>query len=1207
MLNSGICILLPEFTIAFHAKPRKILATSILLFYWLLILMPFSAKAQNEYGVMSGSVCDLSRAVLSGTEVSVTNILTGVKYTTRSNSLGAYTLPKIPVGKYKASFSMAGFKTEVRKITISAGQTTRLDATLEVAVEHYDMGDPVYPSIIDNKPLLTTSFDLDVIKDLPLTISGGRKIESFAYALAPAVEGDGWKSHIAGNPDFTKEVLIDGLSATSQIQGNILESSPTMESIEEFTVQTGGISAEYGHAASGLLNFALKSESFRFNGSAYYAGRNEALKANTWMNNWQLSQNPGDARFKRARDRQTVAGISAGGPVVIPGIHNGKNKTQIFGSFEHFTDEQLQLDQQYNRTVPVVDFLSGNFSQLLTNVEVGRDALNRPVYSGQIFDPQTLRFNGHEWISDPFPGNIIPTDRMSRISRKVIDIYKSSYQPMIPGWLTNNATGLQSEQPWFHQTQLTLKADQKLSQKINLIGSLIWTERPRILADQGGIWDPLASNSKGGPFARARNQNVTSRALRLSFIWTIHPTLLNTTSLVYNRYRNPSISAQSEGNWQKYLGLTSSTGAGLFPEISFGPNVNGVGTTGIGYGSSNYSVANNYILSSKFDWIHGRHTWKFGGEIWSQQMNSHAGSDVLSINFSQAQTGIPGQEWSNRVGFGFASFVLGEAAGGSKNVPFDLYGRRKYLALFFQDDFQISHSWMLNFGLRWEQSEPLHEKYGRWASFNPSLTNTDYDVKGALEFLSAAGGTFEKQRDWKEFSPRVGVAYRYRSRITVRAGYGLYFIPLGMNYWNGVPYGFAPGYRGTNVQSPSQTVARFNWDNGYPDNYQAPVRDPNSLVFGMTSVDERSLFAGYIHQYFFGMQFAFSPDMVIDAAFMGNRGRRLHNGALMRNQPSRSAYENSAVDPYAWIWDRGSAAAAGVPYPYEGFSNYAGLALQPFPQVSALTGGPLYFVGTPKGSSEYKSLQIMLTRRVSTNIAAQISYNLSRATGNSETGFDETWDESAGIQDIGNLTESAGTVLSYDQMHVLKGSFSLQLPFGHRQRFLGDASRLLDAIVGGWKVSGIFRYNSGNPLAVYPNVWYPGWEGAVYSDYNPSVNLSRRFDGSKFNPGVQNASGNQYFNTAAFTNPQNHKLGNGKRLYSELRGFGYASEDLGFMKTIRFKDRYAIQLRAEFLNLFNRHYFADPGTSLGNTSTFGYVTAMKSIPRVVQYGIRMDW
>jgi hypothetical protein len=1165
-----------------------------------------SSLCQSDRGVIAGRVLDAGGAIVQGAQIILVNLKTAVRSETVSNASGFYSIPNIAAGAYDFICSKKGFKdAEKREITIEVSKTVQLDVTLEVGQIQESV--VVFPSLLHlQSPLISTNIQGGVIKDLPLSFSGSRQIERFGYALSPSVEGDSWTSHISGAPAFTKEVLIDGLSATSQIQGNVMESSPSMESIQEFSVQTSGLSSEYGHASGGVFNYVLKPGTNTVNGSAYYYARNEALNANSWMNNWFLSRNSSDPKYDRPRDRQSLYGASAGGPIFIPGIYDGRNRTFLFGTFEQYMHQDLRLGNM-NRTVPIPDFLDGDFSKLLTSTEIGRDALGRPVYAGQIFDPEKLRRINGVWVSDPFTGNVIPKDRFSTLSKKVVDIFKKDYRPMMPDLLINNSAGPISENPWFHQTQVTLKGDHVISAKMKLSGSLIWTQRPRILADQGGIWDPLAESGTGGPLARARNQDVTSRAVRLSGNWDINPALTNTASFVYNRYRNPTLSAQSNGDWNKYLGLEGSTGAGLFPDISFGSAVNGIGTTGIGYDSSGYSVANNYIASDVVNWSHGRHILKFGGEFWAQQMSSHASQDVLSFGFSPTQTGIPGQAWSNRVGFGFASFLLGEVESANKAVPFDLYGRRKYVALFAQDSYRVNNSITVNLGLRWEQTQPLREKYGHWASFNPDLTNAGLGIKGALEFPVGPGGTFEKQRDWKEFGPNLGVAWRLGSMVVLRGGYSLLYTPLGMNYWSGIPYGFAPGYRGTNNQAASSVLPKFNWDGGYPDNYKASSKDPNALVYGMVSVDERSLFAGYTHQYNISAQFELSRDTVAEIAVVGNEGRRLHNGVFGRNQPSRAAYEDPKINPYDWIYDEASAGAAGVRYPYPGFSNYAGVALQPFPQISSETGGPLYLVGSGKGSSGYKSLQISINKRMSGGLGMQISYILSRAVGNSETGFDETWDQYGGIQDVYNLAESAGTVLSYDQTHVVKGYVSYQLPFGRGGRLLADVAPAWNAILSGWVVSGIVRYNSGNPLSVSSGAWRPGWEGSIYADFDSAVDLSRKFEGSKFNPGIQNAPGNLYFNAAAFSDPKGQKLGNGKRYYSELRGFGFAGEDIGLIKYFRVREQKSFQLRAEFLNAFNRHYFADPNTNLGDTTTFGYVTSTTGSPRVIQVGLRFGW
>jgi hypothetical protein len=172
---------------------------------------------------------------------------------------------------------------------------------------------------------------------------------------------------------------------------------------------------------------------------------------------------------------------------------------------------------------------------------------------------------------------------------------------------------------------------------------------------------------------------------------------------------------------------------------------------------------------------------------------------------------------------------------------------------------------------------------------------------------------------------------------------------------------------------------------------------------------------------------------------------------------------------------------------------------------------------------------------------------------------------------------------------------------------MNSANGVVEAFLGGWTVSTIFRYNSGYPLAISPNVYYPGWEGTVYANLEPNADLSKKFDSTNFNPGVQNDPGNLYFTPTSFSNPVGHNLGNGFRRYEDLRGFGAASEDFGLMKHFRFREGMHLQIRAEMLNVFNRHYFADPGTSIGNQSTFGYVNSTTGTPRVIQVGARFEW
>jgi hypothetical protein len=435
----------------------------------------------------------------------------------------------------------------------------------------------------------------------------------------------------------------------------------------------------------------------------------------------------------------------------------------------------------------------------------------------------------------------------------------------------------------------------------------------------------------------------------------------------------------------------------------------------------------------------------------------------------------------------------------------------------------------------------------------------------------------------------------------------MFYSPEGINYWSGVPYGFAPGYQGTNSVIASGTVPRFNWDSGYPDQFKAASKDPNALPWGVVTVNPDSLTQGYTHQYNVSFEYEFAKDLVGELTYMGNLGRRLHLGGLYRNQPLISDYQNPKVNPTAWVSDAASAAAAGVPYPYAGFSGYAGMAIQPFPHVAAQTWGPLYSVGTNTGTSRYDSLQAQLTKRISHGLTGQFSYVYSKARGDVDTAFDETWDAAAGIQDMRNLGGEAGIPLSYDQAHIVKAYFQYQLPVGQGRSLLKSAPGWVNAILGGWDISCLFHYNSGAPLGVSTNVGYSGWDGAVYADWNRGADLSGNFDSKGFNPGVQNSQANRWFNQAAFANPTNHQLGNGQRRYDELRGPGYSNEDAGLLKYWHFKERANLQFRAELLNVLNRHHFANPNTGLGNTSNFGYVTGLTGSPRNIQLGLRLGW
>jgi len=1186
------------------------------------LLVVGSLWAQSDRGAITGTVTDPTGAVVPGVQVTATNADTKVQSSATTNDVGLYSILNLPIGRYTVAFSKQGFKTYDRAgITVAIGQVVRLDATLQVGAVTESVTVSAEASILQTEQTQVGShMRSQVVTDLPLTISGGRSLENFAYAIVPTVEGDNWTSHIAGSLAFTKEVLIDGTSAVVQIGGHIGESSPTMEAIEEFKVETSGVRAEDGRTGGGAYKFTLKSGTNDFHGSAFGFLHNEVLNANTWQNNF--------AGKDRDTDRQKIYGFSAGGPL-------RKNKTFAFGAFEKYMQERLVLGA-YDKTVPIPDFLDGDFSALLdTNNVLGTDPLGRPVYSGMIYDPATQRpvtVGTPDWKTGLLPvrdgvvrdgfgfdlltglplANANQLDRISDVSAKIVDIFRSSYAPMRAGLINNSAITRQND-PWFHQTQLTFKADHSFSEKHRLSGHFNWIERPRILVDQGGIWDPKDPGKAGGPLANSRKQEVTSRRFALNQTYSISPSVLNVLSFTYGRYRNPSYTEASKTkDWPEFLGF-GQTGARNFPVVQFGRSINGIWTERIGAHWSDYYVANVYIANEALTWIKGRHTLKFGADVRWFQLSSHASTPYLDFSFDPDQTGAPTEAWKNNVGFGFASFLLGAVNSASQQTPWDLYGRRKAFSVFAQDDFKVSSKLTLTYDLRWEVTLPYREKYGHWANFDKQAISTSYGVPGTLLFADSGDVSFETQRDWKEFAPHVGVAYQIAPRTVLRAAYGVFYSPIGMNYWFGVPYGFAPGYRGVNrvLSNPDRSPA-FDWDDGYPGVFEPPVKDPDFTQWGMVTVHPRSLFAGYVHQWNAGVEFELARDLRFDVMYTANRGKRLQSGDLERNQPDiqmLSTLMNSWKE-WNWVWDEASAADAGVPYPFPGFSSWAFAATMPYPQIwqYGVWGGPLLHVGSPLGKSDYNSLYFSLTKRPARGLATQVSYTLGSSHGNLQNylgGFQEIW-WAGPLQDVTKLEEEAKAPLFYDQKHIVKGYVMYELPFGKGKRFASNAGGVLNAFIGGWTLGSTFKYTSGSPIGVNSTNWYPGWEGPIYAVRNPDGSYARQFKAENFDFANSEAPGNQYFDPSNFSNPGYGELGTVPMYRSDFRGFGWADEQIGIFKSFRFAERFRVQFRFEFINPFNRHYFANPDTNIGS-GTFGKVINLWGSPREGQFGARFEW
>ncbi len=1220
---------------------KKATAFAFLFACLVTLVLPSGLSAQTNRASITGTVTDKSGAIVPGVSVTATNVDTAVVSPGVTNGDGIYTIPNLFPGKYAIHFEKQGFKSEDRpNITLESTQVAEINAKLEIGIvtEKITVTDTA-PVLDTETASIGTNMNGEVVTDLPLSIyGGGRFVEDFAVALTPGYSpiSSPYEAVVNGNQGFTKDFTVDGTSATATIQGDSMEIGPSMEAVEELQATTSGLDSQSAITNGGVMAFNLKSGGNKFHGSAFGYGHNEFLDANTWDNGWTPDPNvPGSTSTRKAEARAWDYGGSLGGPI-------RKNKTYFFGTFERYT--QVNFTQgNFSSTVPTSNFLSGDFSALLgsnlcldpsngnaggcglsdgsaatfsTPINVQNDAGQTvPLQQGMIFDPTT---------GNQFTGNMIPSGDISAVAQKIIPLYQKYYNPAIPTLNANETLPAQNS-PAQTPNEAVIKIDQVLTDKDHLSGSWIYNHRPRTLVDSGGVWSP--GSTDGGPLSDARLQLVYSDEFRASESHNFTPNVLNVFNWTYNWYWNGSEPTGSGTNWPQTLGF-GSTGADNFPSISFDGAVNGVGETGIGNGWQGNYVGATMITGDSVTWTRGRHAFTFGGDFRSYEINSHLGSGALNFSFLNATTGAPGTPYSQDVGFGFASFLLGDANSASESTPFNLYGRRKAMSLFAQDSYKVTSKLTLNMGLRWDATFRFHEKYGHWANFNLTDIDPTLGIPGTLEFAKGGGDSFEKNEDWRNFGPQIGFAYNPWSKVVFRGAFSITYVPIGTQYFHGVPYGFAPGFQGTNnVTTP------FQWDSGYPGVFQPGSTNVDvTQLFTVVSTNPNSLDAGYTDNINLGVQYQITPTMRVEASYVGNRGHRLPDTALDYNEPSASEFfglinQGYYYNPYSnYVCSPSDAAGYGVKYPYPGFCANVFAAIAPFPQLAQLMDydyyDQLFFVGLPKAQTYYNSMVIDLTKRAGAGLTMDLNYTLSRQTGDTYTAFGETYADYTPVQNLADLGEAAHTLTNYDQTHIVKGFVSYNLPLGGHHRLLGDKGKVVNAIFGGWTVASVVLYTSGQPFnASVPNPYYPAW-GNIYPNYDTS-STSTIFHTftvppapTPLNPNPPPPATNFYFPTSIASIPAYGQLGAGPARISAFRCPGFANEDASALKQFEMgaDGQYKLQLRVEFYNLFNRHSFAIQGCGGGGatigaypTEGIGLVTGASSSPRTGQFAARFEF
>ena len=1163
-------------------------------------LLSVALFSQGERGTFNGTVLDPSGAAIVGATVKVMNPSTGVELSATTTDAGVYRMPSLSPGTYRISVASPGFRGAMRdNVVLAVAQTLTVDFKLDVGSASEQI------TVSSEAPLLetgTAEIGSYVTKKefdaWPIAVSGGRRqLQQFIFTSLPGTVGGTWQGSINGGQNYSHEILIDGISIGRMdlAGGANSEFSPSAESISEFKLQTGTVSAQYSGGQTSVANFATKSGTNQLHGSAYYYGQNDALRANAFNSN--------AAGIKRQPYRQHNYGYSAGGPVVIPKLYNGRNRSFWFTNMERTL--QADFNQSGFVTLPVPAFKQGDFSSLFnagftgnaaSGTNAGTDALGRPVQFGSIYDPNSARQAGGTWVRDIFPGNIIPTARFSPVSANILKLAPID-DPVFAGML-NNLPAIGTCCPEFRERMLTFKGDHNVTTSHRLSGMFNRNFRKRYNSGS-----PRWGAPPGSPTNVYQNQDTPGTMGRLAYDFTLRPTFLGRVNFGYNRFGNNNESVYVDQDWPAKIGLQNVPGV-HFPVLNFAGQPfqgGGIGAGGrLGSGNRGGSFNGSTIHQADMTKISGKHNFKFGFEHRRYYYNTRNKSGSGDFNFSPNQTALPG--FINQTGHSFASFLLGDYNSTSRGIAASNFGHRwRQTGLYFQDDWKLTPRLTLNIGLRWEIVGGLVEVAGRMSAIDYSLANPAAGGRpGALAFADDRNQQGFQNTYWKQISPKFGFAYAISSKLVMRGGYGINNTPA---ISNGFGFGGTLGYNGSLVVNSSNTSVPFaeaplgNISNPYPA-FTGTLPNKSVTQANGQGIDYYPLNGNhlpYVQNWNFGFQYQLPAQTVVEVNYVANKGTRL----IARGFVQPNAVPFTAVTQYGDLLPRPWTSASPIPAPYPGFVGTNLLALRPFPQFTGINS-----IFPNNGSSSYQGLQVQVTRHFSKGFSLLGAYTFSKTIGMADSALD-----SEGVLDYFNLRLER-SIINYHYPNVAKLSWIYELPFGMTRAV--KLNRVADAFLGGWQLSGIQNWRSGAPVAITTGGINVPTGGVARPDLVQGVPIVLNAEAGINFRGIN--GGTSYLNRAAFANPpvfaggQNvvQRLGTVGPYLPNIRDRRLTTFDASIQKVFKFRERCSFELRGTFLNAFNWAGIGGLNTNL-TSPFFGQFTGQQLGPRNIELAGRFTF
>jgi hypothetical protein len=1187
------------------------------------LLMLGSAVAQSDRGTIAGSVLDSSGAAVRGATVTIKGADTGSVYKTVSSPEGNYRVSDVEIGRYNITVEAAGFKTSQQKgILVQISTVAALNITLQpgnVTEEVTVQADA--PTLQTESSDVGTVVGNKQIEDLPLALSMTgqsmlRSPETFVF-LTPGTTGPGsggsssgvFESKLAGGQNFGTEILLDGASVQRQdVVSAFDQTAPSVEALTEFKVTTSTPSAQFGRTSGGIESFTTKSGTNRYHGTIFELFRNEALDANSWLFNYenQLNVLGGLPPVHKLRDRQNDFGGSLGGPVRIPHIYNGHDKTFFFFSWEQYRNK---LGVTTTTTLPTAAERTGDFSALLgpglvdgSNNPIINPCDGQQVFQNEIFDPSTTQVLNGQTCRMPFPNNQINVP-LSAVAQNVLN-----YLPLPNKTADSNGNNnfvFNSRLP-FITTTMTFRIDESLTDKSKLFFSYSSRESSQLQSTPS-----LPSPVDPGNY----KNNYFTHYTRLGWDYIVSPTLLNHLTVGLNRVWSASLGVSVNGtDWAKTLGIPGVSGQ-TFPDFEFSGGLSSYSS--VGGGNDDRHIPNSLVIADSIAWTRGRHSFRFGGEWRAYQFSVlNLANNSGSYKFSNVQTAFgPGtSEQSN--GDPFASFLVG--APNTENLQLFTHFPRwiqHYYALYAQDDFKVRRNLTLNLGLRWDVDTPRHEAQGFQSALSLTASNPGTPGQfGAFVYGNQAVGA---KTYYKDFGPRVGFAYSpdFLRNTVLRGGYSIYYAALNYaDFGNNFTVGTTanPSFSSPDNFTPIQSL-----DQGFMA-YTPPStnRDPTILNFQTGTNDyiaPDSGRPGMVQNWDLEVQHQITQDLILSIGYVGQHATRLHSWLAQVNalSPQALALGNSLSDDVTSPEGQAILGNLGVSVPswfVPGWGSAAtvGQLLRPFPQFGNInTTDGLENLG----QSTYNALQAKLERRFRNGLNLLAAYTFSKTLTDADSNypsFSGNQSNVFGAQNPFNLR--AEKQVSYQDIpQTLVLSYMYEIPVGHGKKYLSQGAA--GVVLGGWQISGVQRYQSGSPNFISEFAYNPGNLSSQLSSGNfrysllpgqpllvsqpahwtPSLGANGYYstciENSDGTFGFAPGNNARIVNCPALIDPSAVSLaagggfvyGNLPTTFSSWRGPGYLNEDFSIIKRTAIRENHVIVFKLDIPNAFNRHRFGAGG------------------------------